>query len=217
MKGIDGTRNGWIAAKYTGDSWKVDFHENLSEIHFEEALIDIPIGLPESSTRLCDLEARNFLSPERHYSVFNCPIREAVYAESYEEACDLNEEKTGKRISKQAWNIVPKIRESDVEAHKRDLREAHPEVFFKSIDEKSVIESKSSAKGLKDRKEVLKRFGDTSAIEEFERKDVMNDDLVDAMVLALGAKFDLVTIPEEPKKDSKGLAMRIMKPHSVNL
>ena len=101
MKGIDGTRNGWIIAKHTGDTWTMELHEKLSEIDFEEALIDIPIGLPKDSIRKCDKEARDFLAPERHYSIFNCPVRDSVYADNYEEACDINEEKTGKRISKQ--------------------------------------------------------------------------------------------------------------------
>ena len=212
MKGIDGTRNGWITAEFTGDTWKLDSYEKLSSINFDEALIDIPIGLPESSTRKCDAEARDFLAPERHYSIFNCPVRDAVYADSYQDACDINEEETGKRISKQAWNIVPKIREADKQAQKRELREAHPEVFFKAIEEKSVIESKSSVEGLKDRKEVLERFGDISVIEDFEAKDVSEDDLIDAMVLSLGSKFELENIPGNPDKDSEGLKMSIRRP-----
>lgn len=212
MKGIDGTRNGWITAEFTGKSWKIEFHEKLSEIEFEEALIDIPIGLPKTSTRRCDAEARDFLAPERHYSIFNCPVRDAVYANSYEKACDINEEKIGKRISKQAWNIVPKIREADKEAQKRKLRESHPEVFFKAIEVESVIDSKSSKKGLKDRKEILKRFGDISVVEDFEAKDVSEDDLIDAMVLSLGSEFELENIPENPDKDSEGLEMSIRRP-----
>lgn len=39
MKGIDGTRNGWIAAEYTGNSWNLEFHEKLSKIEFDEASI----------------------------------------------------------------------------------------------------------------------------------------------------------------------------------
>ena len=212
MKGIDGTRNGWITAEYTGETWKIEFYEKLPEIEFDEVLIDIPIGLPKDSTRKCDKETREFLAPVRHYSIFNCPVREAVYANSYEEACDINEEKTGKRISKQAWNIVPKIREADKGAQRRNLKEAHPEVFFKSLDENSVIESKSSERGLKDRKEVLKRFGNISIIEEFERKDVTEDDIIDAMVLSLGSEFELLDIPDDPDKDSEGLEMSIKRP-----
>ena len=212
MKGIDGTTNGWITAEHTGETWKINFYEKLSEIDFDQALIDIPIGLSDDSTRKCDEEARDFLAPERHYSIFNCPVRDAVYADNYEEACDINEEKTGKRISKQAWNIVPKIREADKEAQKRNLKESHPEVFFKSLDKDSIIESKSSEKGLKDRKEVLERFGDTSVIEDFEGKDVTEDDIIDAMVLSIGSRLKLESIPEDPDNDSQGLEMSIRRP-----
>ena len=212
MKGIDGTRNGWITAEYTGNSWEIEFYEKLSSIEFDKALIDIPIGLSEASTRECDEKAREFLSPERHYSIFNCPVREAVYAETYEEACEVNERKTGKRISKQAWNIVPKIKEADREASKRELKESHPEVFFKSIDSESVKESKNSVEGLKMRRKVLERFGDTSVIESFSQEGVTEDDIVDAMALSLGNEFELKNIPEDPEVDSKGLEMSILRP-----
>ena len=90
----------------------------------------------------------------------------------------------------------------------------HPEVFFKSLDENSVIESKSSEEGLKGRKEVLKRFGDISTIEEFERKDVSKDDIIDAMVLSLGSEFELDSIPVDSDKDSEGLEMSIKRPET---
>lgn len=212
MKGIDETRNGWIVAEYTGKTWKLEMVKKLSYVGFQSALIDIPVGLPENSTRKCDQEARSFLSPERHYSVFNCPVREAVYAENYEEACDINEEKTGKRISKQAWNIIPKIREADKIAQKRDMKESHPEVFFKSIRPESVKHSKNTEKGLHDRIKVLERYGDTSVIHDFDRKNVSKDDLVDAIILSLGGQFNLQPIPDEPENDAEGLKMQILKP-----
>jgi predicted RNase H-like nuclease len=62
--------------------------------------------------RLSDLGARRILKA-RKSSIFPVPCREAVYMESYEKACEVNEKLTGKRISKQAWNIIPKIRDVD--------------------------------------------------------------------------------------------------------
>jgi predicted RNase H-like nuclease len=78
------------------------------------------------------MNARKFLSPEGHYSIFNCPFRDAAYAEGHR-SMRINEEKTGKKISKEAWNITPKIREANQVEKNRELRESHPEVFFKSI------------------------------------------------------------------------------------
>lgn len=77
-------------------------------------LIDIPIGLKNGvhGERLSDLGARRILKA-RKSSIFPIPCREAVYVGSYTKACEVNEKITGKRISKQAWNIVPKIRDVD--------------------------------------------------------------------------------------------------------
>ena len=201
MIGVDGTSEGWITAYYTGKNWKLKFVEKLSEINAETALIDIPVGLEDNSLRDCDKKARDFLSPERHYSVFNCPVREAVYAETYVKACDINEERTGKRISRQAWNIVPKIREADEYRGTTKLIESHPEVFFKSLNPESVKRSKRDEEGLNDRLEVLERFGDTSVIEGKSFPRASKDDLVDAMALSLGKIYDLKPVGENNSGD----------------
>lgn len=52
--------------------------------------------------RLSDTGAREILKT-RKSSIFPVPCREAVYAETYEKACEVNERLTGKHISKQAW------------------------------------------------------------------------------------------------------------------
>jgi len=194
MIGIDGTRNGWITAEYTGKTWRLEFHEELETIEAGEALIDIPVGLSEDSIKKCDVQARNFLAPERHYSIFNCPVRDAVYADSYEEACKINEEKTGKRISKQSWNIVPKIREANEYSGSLELKESHPEVFFKSLKKRCVKNSKNTDEGLEDRLNVLKNYGSIPDFESIDDSGVSKDDCVDAMVLALGTEFSLESI-----------------------
>lgn len=194
MIGIDGTRNGWITAEYTGKTWRLEFHEELETIEAGEALIDIPVGLSEDSIRKCDVGARKFLAPERHYSIFNCPVRDAVYADSYEEACKINEEKTGKRISKQSWNIVPKIREANEYSGSLELKESHPEVFFKSLKKGCVKNSKNTDEGLEDRLNVLKNYGSIPDFESIYDSRVSKDDCVDAMVLALATEFSLESI-----------------------
>lgn len=213
MKGVDGTNQGWVVAEYRDRSWEISFEQSLEDTEDETLLIDIPIGLPKNKVRECDSKARKLLSPQRHCSVFNCPTREAVYAETYDQACNINEAKTGKKISKQSWNITPKIREADKQAQKgKNLKEGHPEVFFKTLNKNSVKNSKNSKQGLKDRKKVLKKYGDISALDGFDADNVTEDDIVDAMVLALGDKLDLETIPENPETDKKGLDMCIYKP-----
>lgn len=127
--GVDGCRAGWFVVFFGGGnesdcSWKVEIFPEFSCLvdflknNYEQVdpliLIDIPIGLKTggSGERLSDLGARSILKA-RKSSIFPVPCREAIYAKTYKEACEVNERLTGKRISKQAWNIVPKIRDVD--------------------------------------------------------------------------------------------------------
>lgn len=143
---------------------------------------------------------------------FQLPVREAVYSESYEEACKVNEEETGKRISKQAWNICSKIREADKAF--RDgvsITESHPEVIFKQLDESAVENSKNTEEGLQDRKQVLEQLGSIPDMENFTSSSVSEDDILDALVLSYAATQPLESLPENPKMDSEGVEMKIMK------
>ena len=118
--GVDGCRAGWLAIGLeTEHDWKVNIFPDVSSLwdHHRQAsliLIDIPIGLKAEgrAERRCDPEARKLLGPRRS-SVFPAPCRGAIYASSYQEACDINQRLTGKRLSVENWNIIPKIREVD--------------------------------------------------------------------------------------------------------
>ena len=54
----------------------------------EVLAIDIPIGLTDAGPRDCDVAARRLLGPIRGASVFAAPIRPALHAASYPDACD---------------------------------------------------------------------------------------------------------------------------------
>ena len=119
--GIDGCKSGWVLASADSGSSNVCFEvvPDLREL-FASAergdycvVIDIPIGLPEDGLRPCDLEARKAIGP-RASSVFPTPCRASLTGwREYRAACDLNEEACGKRLSRQAFAILPKIREVD--------------------------------------------------------------------------------------------------------
>ena len=117
--GIDGCTHGWFFVRLDGAESSFGVASRLVDLPKAEPtstmLIDIPIGLPDegSTERLSDLEARKVLTPHRTFSVFPVPSRAATYADSYEEACERNEAARGKRLSRQSWAIVPKIREVD--------------------------------------------------------------------------------------------------------
>jgi predicted RNase H-like nuclease len=74
--------------------------------------IDIPIGLSETGLRGCDREARRLLGPRRS-SVFAAPPYFALEERSYPELNEESKRRFGRGISKQAFYLLPKIRETD--------------------------------------------------------------------------------------------------------
>lgn len=83
----------------------------------------------------CDLEARRYLRAPRASSVFPAPVRAALAGGTYLEVCNAHHHADGRRISRQAFSILPKIKEVDeVLSHRPALqgriREIHPEVCF---------------------------------------------------------------------------------------
>jgi predicted RNase H-like nuclease len=124
------------------------FDELLASLAGERALIcvDIPIGLAsgqplDDGVRRADLAARAFLGSRRQSSVFLAPCRPTLDAPDYAAACAAEFAARGKRISKQLFHIIPKIREVDhaiSPAHQLPIdqavgvlvREVHPEVAF---------------------------------------------------------------------------------------
>ena len=65
-----------------------------------------------NESRKCDIEARRRLGP-RGSSVFPTPVRLSLEAVNYTAACLASYESCGKRLSKQAFALVPRIREVD--------------------------------------------------------------------------------------------------------
>jgi predicted RNase H-like nuclease len=190
----------------------------------ELMLFDVPIGLAETGQRACDREAKAFLG-RRGASVFMTPCREAVWAATYEEASRINEERTGAKLSKQAWNIVPKIREVDgllaAEPGARErIREMHPEVCFAALAGAPIGSGKATPDGQAHRLEALEAAGVpageilAAALAGHRRRVLTADDVLDAVVgarTALAGPGGLVTIPAEPEHDARGLPMQMVR------
>ena len=231
--GIDSCKTGWFyVALGDAGTWKVGVAPSIQDLveRFPDAylvLVDIPIGLRDEGAqeRLCDLEARKVLGPGRASSVFPVPCRRAVWASSYEEASRINQELTGKRLSKQSWAITPKIREVDEllrasEAYRGLVREVHPEVCFWALNgRRSMRHGKKSRAGFYERLGVLR--GLYAGAEELVVKAVMDhvgwdagrDDILDALAAAVTAKLGfggLNTLPATPETDAKGLPMEMV-------
>jgi predicted RNase H-like nuclease len=165
--GIDGARGGWVVATWTHGVLSLKLYRSLSEIpiqSFSRVLVDMPIGLPTHHRRACDAEARALLGPRRS-TIFPVPTRAATYATSYQESCAINESLQGCKVSKQAWNLCPKIRELDLYLRSDPSRhtyiaEGHPELAFRALHPSaSSLPSKRTPLGLQLRREALDFLG----------------------------------------------------------
>jgi predicted RNase H-like nuclease len=140
--GIDGCKGGWFFFCSDDGAWRFGVEESIADILSDvqggaQVLVDIPIGLKErgKTERECDLAARELLRPKRHSSVFPAPCRQALNMDNYESASEKNLKVTGRKLSRQTWGLVPKIREVDdlmrsYSQAKYVVREAHPELLF---------------------------------------------------------------------------------------
>jgi predicted RNase H-like nuclease len=187
-------------------------------------LIDIPIGLKSSGSeeRHCDREARKLLG-KRASSVFPAPCRQALECRDYAEASSVNQSATGRKLSRQSWAIVLKIYEVDSVVRglpeRRKLREMHPELCFMALNGGEPMgHNKKKAAGQTERLAVLSRYRpDAETIFQEARtgwlkKDLANDDILDALVGAVVASHPdwLVSLPTVPEEDDVGLPMEMV-------
>jgi len=170
VAGIDGCRGGWLCLTKDLATGMVEARiltliDELLDLDPRPAvaMIDIPIGMPEAGPRACDREARARLGGPRRSSVFPAPIRPMLAAATYEVACRIGAAADGRKLSRQAWGIVPKIREVDgfvraVPGRLGWLREVHPEVSFCVWNGgRAMAHGKKSAAGRAEREKLLGR------------------------------------------------------------
>tara|TARA_B100000575_G_scaffold293397_1_gene304650 strand:- start:60 stop:767 length:708 start_codon:yes stop_codon:yes gene_type:complete len=228
--GIDGCRYGWILISLDKGKEHYEILKDKAELEsvlsdYDRIFIDMPIGLEEESyTRQCDLELRKRLGSEYSSSVFSPPIRPALYAPTYAEANMTSYDYTEKKLTLQSWNITPKIRVLDELLTKHEgwqghVLESHPEWLFNRLNGGMIFQKKNLKKGIRHRLELLIEESEWAEEffriikEEYRRSEVKEDDIVDAMVLAISAKKSiesgLKTIPEIPPLDGVGFPMAI--------
>lgn len=229
--GIDGCRAGWVVAYRDGSEVSLVIIAQLSDINAllhpnASVMIDMPIGLTDGhSVRDCDALAREHLRPYRSSSVFGVPARQVTRCTDYQHANSLSRELSGKGISKQAYYLFPKIRELDdwLMSGERQGRwsECHPEVAFASLNGgEALMESKKTESGNQVRQKLLAELGEIqpaieTALATYRRKDVLADDLLDALVCLLTAERrpdDRQHLPEGAPVDGRGLTMEIISP-----
>jgi predicted RNase H-like nuclease len=231
--GIDGCKLGWFTVSLDAEgNWEINSFGMIDKLweHCKASkliLIDITIGLRDGGIeeRICDKEARQILGPKRGSTVFRVPCRAAVYTDTYRKASEANAQMTGKKLPKQTWGIIPKIREvdqlllADASARTR-IKEIHPEVCFWALNNcQSMRYSKKKVEGFEERRKVLRSVYPYTddvlnySLQKYRRKEVSKDDILDALVAAVTAskeRLGLLTIPEVPEFDSKMLPMEMV-------
>ncbi|MBR2758460.1 MAG: DUF429 domain-containing protein [Exiguobacterium sp.] len=186
--GIDGARGGWVRITYDSISLCLTISETLEELLIDGAMhfVDMPkdLGTVDHPSRECDAWMRCRLS-QRKSSVFTPPIQEVLQEATYEEANERSRALVGKGISKQAWNLVPRIREFQ-QVKASDVYESHPEVCFSVMMGHEASHSKKTVEGQDERIELLRQYSKSSPW-KWKMSNVQIDDIIDACILAVAA------------------------------
>jgi predicted RNase H-like nuclease len=230
--GADVSSNSWVAVAFdrAGFDHAAVFDE-IGELWLqyedraERILLDVPIGLIEegSTGRACERLAREVLGPRRS-AVFTPPVREATRKRRYPAAKRVNERKTGKSLTKQAFAISDDIAAVDellqeLPEAREVVAEAHPEVCFRAFAGAPLEYSKLTAGGYAERMRTLAEFDPDAppvvqaAAEATGGASVGVDDVLDAVALGYTARPGpgrLRTLPPDPPTDATGLPMRMV-------
>jgi predicted RNase H-like nuclease len=236
LAGADGCPGGWIAAFVRPRDGDVRlrivprFAEVLAAPEQPAIVaVDMPIGLPEragAGGRAAENCVRPLLGA-RQSSVFSVPSRAAIYASDYRDACRIAQVTSDppRKVSKQLFNIAPKIREVDEALRSAPnaasrVFEVHPEVAFwrlngeRALTEPKKVKSRPYGPGLALRRELLVAAGlPEDAVNAVPTKGAAADDLLDALACAAIARRIHAGIvkpfPDPPPCDKFGLPMAI--------
>ena len=216
--GVDGCRGGWLAATVDDAgvvwSWTRDIAAVL-RARADAVAVDIPIGVPESGSRTCDVDARRRLG-RRGVSVFPAPVRPVLRCTSYAEARGLLATRGGASMSAQAFGIVAAVRDVDAALTPDDesrVVEAHPEVAFATMTG-AALPPKRTPDGAATRRDALRAWvRDLDAVVAAAPARARGDDVLDALACAWVADRwarGEATVLGDGRRDARGLVMRIV-------
>ena len=210
--GIDGCKNGWVAARLEDNRLSIEFYENISKFiqsnpNADEYLIDMAIGFPSGKEQKRPDKAARKILGKRGVTIFSVPCRQVVELGDSKESVTqnrdylkkLNSERLGVSLSQQTLAIIPKMAELDRflqenPEYKNKICESHPEVCFARLNEDGAIKvKKSSRKGISLRMKALKKHLELGALDDIKaltkKGNCKPDDILDAVCLAVTARF----------------------------
>jgi len=193
--GVDGARGGWVGVRWDGRSLACAFAPALDALVADVwpvavVAVDMPIKLEVSATRACEDLARPLLGARRS-SLFQSPSLGALdfTDDDYPGANAWSKATTGRGISKQAWFLVPKIREvrALAETGAVPVRECMPELSFRAMHGEPLHHPKTTWSGHALRVRLLREHGIELPDDPGPAGRVAPDDLVDAAAVAWSA------------------------------
>lgn len=222
--GVDGCRGGWVGALLEPGAPRprVVLAATIDEL--VEAVrestdvrvvgIDIPIGLPDSTTRQADALARQAL-PGKASSVFSTLTRAAYGAEDRAAADAVNRSLSGQGVGSQAFALRAKILEVDAWVRSRptvEVLEVHPEVSFATMAGAPLLPGKKTPEGRAARLEALAEAG-IPRPSVLEGRGYAADDVLDACAVAWSAARRAAglsrSLPDPPEVFSDGIPAAI--------
>lgn len=192
VAGVDGVPGGWVIAFVDGGAVRWAVVETAADVlaaTVDRAAVglDIPLGLPRNTRRDCDALTAQRLGAARS-SVFPAPPRPVVRAGSYERACAVAQRLTGRKISMQTFQILPKIAQWDGVEVPATVLEAHPELSFRTLAPDIAFAGKKTVRGSGQRIAALGRWLDVAtALGDLPGGAALND-VLDALAVAWTAQ-----------------------------
>lgn len=237
VAGVDGCRGGWMVVLHPIDDAAAarvfvaaSFRDVLAiEPQPRIVAVDMPIGLPARAGiggRAADVGARSQLGG-RQSAVFAVPARDAIMQHDYRDACAaaLAASDPPRKVSKQIYNLFPKIRELDAimtPALQERVVECHPELSFwalngqRALDLPKKVKSRPHTPGIALRRALLEAAGYRPALfagPPWRASTAGADDVVDAAAAAWTAARighgSARRFPDNPPHDARGLRMEI--------
>lgn len=199
--GVDGSKGGWVGVAWNGAAARPLFASHLAALCDEaEALtgagmfvvaVDTPIGLSGAGHRAGDDEVRALIGARRS-SLFTAPARGLLTFEDdqYAAANAWSKEHLGHGLSKQAWMLMPKIRDarSFAATGSRVVVESFPELsYFAMNGNQPLSHPKRSWTGMATRLRLLHDQGIVLPVDAGPAGAAAADDLLDAAAMAWSA------------------------------
>jgi predicted RNase H-like nuclease len=175
LAGADGCRSGWVLATRHGA--RVIPTLGAAAEGYVHIGVDMPVALADTWGRRCDDEARRLLAG-RASTIFSAPPRPLLTYTDYPHANAASKRLFGRGLTRQAFNLLPKMREVSALAAERPslLLEIHPECSFRTMAGHN-LSPKRTAAGFAERRALIESvFGSVDT----KLAGAARDDVLDA-------------------------------------